>query len=72
MGNLLLFVIPLALAIAVVQFIQLIKSNRKHDSAQLPPGPPGRDHANLLDNDRWNMFKSWNEQYGSAFFLFLT
>ncbi|TGO15160.1 hypothetical protein BTUL_0043g00130 [Botrytis tulipae] len=63
MGSLLLFVIPLALAIAVVQFIQLIKSNRKYDSAQLPPGPPGRDHANLLDNDRWNMFKSWNEQY---------
>ncbi|TGO39412.1 hypothetical protein BHYA_0054g00080 [Botrytis hyacinthi] len=66
MGNLLLFVIPLALAIAVVQFIQLIKSNRKYDSAQLPPGPPGRDHANLLDNDRWNMFKSWNEQYGNV------
>ncbi|KAF7941471.1 hypothetical protein EAE99_001108 [Botrytis elliptica] len=66
MGNLLLFVIPLALAIAVVQFIQLIKSNRKHDSGQLPPGPPGRDHANLLDNDRWNMFKSWNEQYGNV------
>ncbi|TEY60793.1 hypothetical protein BOTCAL_0176g00110 [Botryotinia calthae] len=66
MGNLLLFVIPLALAIAVFQLIQLIKSNRKHDSDQLPPGPPGRDHANLLDNDRWNMFKAWNEQYGNV------
>ncbi|KAF5879686.1 putative cytochrome p450 protein [Botrytis fragariae] len=66
MGNLLLFVVPLALAIAAVQFIQ------KYDLSQLPPGPPGRDHANLLDNDRWNMFKSWNEQYGPAFFLFLT
>ncbi|KAF7955412.1 uncharacterized protein EAE97_000671 [Botrytis byssoidea] len=66
MGNLLLFVIPLVLAIAGVKFIQLIKSNRKYDSAKLPPGPPGRDHANLLDNDRWNMFKSWNEQYGNV------
>ncbi|KAF7904135.1 hypothetical protein EAF00_001469 [Botryotinia globosa] len=66
MGNILLFAIPLALAIAVVKFIQLIKSNRKYDSAQLPPGPPGRDHANLLDNDRWNMFKLWNEQYGNV------
>ena len=64
MGNLLLFVIPLALAIAVLQLIQLIKSHRKYDSDQLPPGPPGRDHANFLDNDRWNMFKAWNEQYG--------
>ncbi|TGO85282.1 hypothetical protein BPOR_0412g00020 [Botrytis porri] len=66
MGNLILFVIPLALAIAFVQFIQLIKSNRKYNSGQLPPGPPGRDHANLIDNDRWNMFKSWNEQYGNV------
>lgn len=66
MGNLLLFVIPLALVVAVVQIIRAATSTKKYGSAQLPPGPPGRDHSNLLDNDRWNMFKAWNDRYGNV------
>jgi len=63
--NFLTFVIPLTLIIIATQFTRLTRSHQ-HASGKLPPGPPGRDHARLLDGYRWNMFKTWNDQYGSA------
>lgn len=60
MGNLFIFVIPLTLTIIAARLTR----RRRYGSGKLPPGPRGRDHAGLLEGDRWNMFKAWNDQYG--------
>lgn len=69
MGNLLILVIPLTLIIVAVRYAQLMMPN-KYGPGKLPPGPPGRDHAKLLEDDRWNKFKEWNERYGWISFFF--
>ena len=62
MGNLLLFVVPLTLIVIAARFTR----RGRYGSGKLPPGPPGRDHGSLLEGDRWNTFKSWNDRYGQA------
>lgn len=61
----LILAVPFTLFIIFTQFSHLVKG-RRYAKGKLPPGPPGRDHATMLEGDRWNMFKSWNDRYGAA------
>lgn len=62
MSGLQILIIPMALAILAALLTRL----RRSGPGNLPPGPPGHDHAGLLEGHRWNTFKSWNDQYGWA------
>ncbi|KAJ7129052.1 cytochrome P450 [Mycena filopes] len=58
--------VPLALLAAV--FLYVLVSKRKHQSAPLPPGPPGLPViGNVLQlplEKQWEAYQSWAKQYG--------
>ncbi|KAJ2986516.1 hypothetical protein NUW58_g4987 [Xylaria curta] len=62
------FLVPIALAIFLVVFT---RRRRRTHVGNLPPGPPGDDHAKFLEGHRWNMFKAWNDQYGPVATFFV-
>jgi hypothetical protein len=66
LGMRLILVVPVALAI----FAVVLTRRRRTGPKNLPPGPPGHDHAGYLEGHRWNTFKAWNDQYGLAFLFF--
>ena len=62
-----ILIVPLAL-LAIIY--ALSTRRRPKEPGNLPPSPPGRDHAGLLEGHRWNTFKAWNDQYGLRASLF--
>jgi len=67
LGMRLILVVPVALAI----FAVVLTRRRRTGPKNLPPGPPGHDHAGYLEGHRWNTFKAWNDQYGSVASFFV-
>jgi hypothetical protein len=62
--NLLVLAVPFTIIVLLVRFIR--QAAFRKIGPQIPPGPPGSDHAKYLQADRWNVFKAWNEKYGMS------